>query len=231
MNVDSLRLVTVLYGNRYACARNPVPIWKWSYSGIRVGVRDGEDAIETRESEQTKLIRDATSRWLRGKRHTPHRNCVAAHHHAGAASPPATSPAPPSSDVASPALSSAASPECCPALLGRGPAHCELTRRCPTSTASSCCRPPLPPCPSLCLASCRLASRERREGEGEREKGREERSCRKRKGRKRRKKRGAKKERRKEKERERKKKTNYLFIENMISKLYCLLLFGKENKM
>jgi hypothetical protein len=220
MNADSLRLVTVLYGNRYACARNPVPIWKWSYSGIRVGVRDGEDAIETRESEQTKLIRDATSRWLRGKRHTPHRNCVAAHHHAGAAPPPATSPAPPSSDVASPALPSAASPERCPALLGRGPAHCELTRRCPTSTASTSLPVALlglmPPCI---------------EGEGEREKGREERSCRKRKGRKRRKKRGAKKERRKEKERERKKKTNYLFIENMISKLYCLLLFGKENKM
>jgi hypothetical protein len=175
MNTDSLRLVTVLYGNRYACAWNPGPIWKWSYSGIRVGVRDGEDAIETWESEQMKLIRDATGRWLRGKRHTPHRNCAAAHHHAGAAPPPATSPAPPSSDAASPVLPSAASPERCPALLGRGPEHCELTRRCPTSTASSCRRPPLPPCPSLRLASCRLASRERREGEGERERERKRR--------------------------------------------------------
>jgi hypothetical protein len=207
MNADSLRLVTVLYGNRYACARNPVPIWKWSYSGIRVGVRDGEDAIETRESEQTKLIRDATSRWLRGKRHTPHRNCVAAHHHAGAAPPPATSPAPPSSDVASPALPSAASPERCPALLGRGPAHCELTRRCPTSTASSCCRPPLPPCPSLCLASCRLASRER---ERERKEEKKEAAGREKEGRGEKREEQKKKEEKKRKGKEKRKQIIYL---------------------
>jgi hypothetical protein len=36
----------------------------------------------------------------------------------------------------------------------------------------------------------------------------------------------------KEEERKKKKRNEkkYLFVENMISKLYCLLLFGKENK-
>jgi hypothetical protein len=60
----------------------------------------------------------------------------------------------------------------------------------------------------------------------EREKGREE---------KRRKKVGKEKRRnrrkkRKGKETERKKEINYLFVENIISKLYCLLLFDKEIK-
>jgi hypothetical protein len=35
---------------------------------------------------------------------------------------------------------------------------------------------------------------------------------------------------RKKKRKGKGKKINYLFVENMISKLYCLLLFGKENK-
>jgi hypothetical protein len=92
----------------------------------------------------------------------------------------------------------------------------------PTSTASSRRRPhsasshrrsPWP----------RTTPPELQWGEKERERKRRE------KGRKSRK-REEKKERRKEKERERKKKINYLFIENIISKLYCLLFLGKENK-
>jgi hypothetical protein len=57
----------------------------------------------------------------------------------------------------------------------------------------------------------------RREGEGETE-------------RKRRKKLREEKKRRGEKRKKKREKINYLFVENMINKLYCLLLFGKENK-
>jgi hypothetical protein len=100
----------------------------------------------------------------------------------------------------------------------------KLPHRRPTSTASSRRHLPRPPRPPLRLAS-RLPQPPRSplprlKEEKRRKKLREE---------KKRKKEEKKRRKEKEKERERKKK-KYLFVENMISKLYCLLLFGKENK-
>jgi hypothetical protein len=58
----------------------------------------------------------------------------------------------------------------------------------------------------------------KREGEEEKRKRKEEQ-----------KKRGEKRKKKRKGE-GKKKKINYLFIENIISKLYCLLFLGKENK-
>jgi hypothetical protein len=93
----------------------------------------------------------------------------------------------------------------------------------PTSIASSRRRPPLrlasrPPRPPRSPPRMNCTG-ERREGEEEREKkeasGREKKEGR-----------GGKKRKKKKEEKERETK-KYLFIENMISKLYCLLLSGK----
>jgi hypothetical protein len=142
--------------------------------------------------------------------------CTAARHHAGATPPLATSPVPPSSDIASPALPSVASLGRQPASLKRGPARCESPHRCSTSTAA--CRSAWP-----CTAPPELhRGREERERERERKEEKKEATRREKEGR---------GEKRKKKRKGKKKKINYLFVENMISKLYCLLLFGKENKM
>jgi hypothetical protein len=147
---------------------------------------------------------------------------AAARHHAGAAPPPATSPTPPSFDAVSPALLSTASlgrhptSRTRPHALRAAPPTPDLDRLLAPPPASA--SPPAAP-PGLALPRLNCIGGEKR-GRG-RQKGREERSCVKRK------KEEEKKERRKEKKRE---KINYLFVENMISKLYCLLLFGKENK-
>jgi hypothetical protein len=119
-------------------------------------------------------------------------------------------------------------PPCSPALrrtppalhrsAGATPSAPDLDRLLapPPASASSPATPPgLAPPHMNCIEG------EKRGRERER-KRREERSCWKRK-----KGRGEKKE---EKKRKTKEKINYLFVENIISKLYCLFLFDKENK-
>jgi hypothetical protein len=128
----------------------------------------------------------------------PHRSCAAARHHTGAAPRLATS-----------------------LVSGRGPPRPYATP--PRSDVA----PPTPDLDRLLTpppALPRTTPPELQWGEKEREREREKGRGEKKEGRKSRK-REEKKERRKEKERERKKKINYLFIENIISKLYCLLFF------
>jgi hypothetical protein len=91
----------------------------------------------------------------------------------------------------------------------------------PPASAFSLAAPPGSPLPHLNCIRGEKRGREREE-EKRRKKLTEEK-----KGRKRRKK---EEKKRKRKGKGKKKEKKYLFVENMISKLYCLLLFGKENK-